>query len=63
MRPEPVFQMTIEEDIQATIEALKRPRTPEQARQNLIDAGIIDENGEPTEPYQELYAWIRQKAA
>jgi len=40
------------EDI--AIEGLKKGVTPEEALQSLIDAGILDENGNHTEPYKHL---------
>lgn len=36
-----------------------RHRTKEEALQNLIDAGILDKNGNFTKPYKNLGRYIR----
>ncbi len=47
-----------EKDIQLIIEIaeaqMRATTTPAQALQNLIDAGILDANGNYTPPYQAL---------
>jgi hypothetical protein len=39
---------------------LKEKRTKEEARQSLIDAGILDEHGNHTEPYKLLGEAIKR---
>lgn len=34
---------------------LKKYNTPEKARKFLRDAGLIDENNNPTKPYKRIY--------
>ena len=36
------------------LEGLKKSLTPEEALRSLMDAGILDENGNHTAPYQNL---------
>ena len=47
-----------EKDIQRLLELaqeqLHEPLTPQQALQNLMDAGILDANGQHTPPFQDL---------
>ena len=49
-----------DKDIQRLIDlaeaGLKRSWTKEEALALLVQAGILDENGEPTAPYKELAA-------
>jgi hypothetical protein len=49
-----------DKDIQRLIDlandGLKRSWTKEEALALLVEAGILDENGEPTAPYKELAA-------
>jgi hypothetical protein len=49
-----------DKDIQRLIdlanEGLKRSFTKEEALASLVDAGILDENGDLTAPYQEMLA-------
>jgi hypothetical protein len=49
-----------DKDIQRLIDLAndlsKRPATQEEALALLVEAGILDENGEPTAPYKELAA-------
>ena len=33
---------------------LQQPLTKDEALQSLMDAGILDQNGNPTGPYREL---------
>ncbi len=45
------------------LEELGRNLTPEKARRQLMKAGLIDENGNPTKPYQPNVSdeWITHK--
>ena len=49
-----------DKDIQRLIDlvnaGLKQSFTKEEALALLVEAGILDENGEPTAPYKELAA-------
>ena len=48
--------------LEALAEKLKQDTlTPEKALNNLKSAGILDENGEFTEPYSNLKEIIKQK--
>lgn len=38
----------------------ENPPTKEEARKSLQDAGILDENGEYTKPYENLGRWIKE---
>ncbi|MRG48588.1 hypothetical protein GFS24_25955 [Chitinophaga sp. SYP-B3965] len=38
----------------------EKPLTAEEATKKLQDAGILDENGEHTKPYENLGRWIKE---
>ena len=43
-------------------ERSKNPLTPEEARKELQEVGILDENGEFTAPYQTLGRWVKENS-
>jgi len=53
-----IFDNMSDKDIQRLIELaelqLEHSFTPEEALESLVSAGILDEHGNPTTPYQEL---------
>lgn len=58
------YSEQIERDVayfrQLSKEMKEKPPTKEEALKSLQSAGILDENGEFTKPYENLGRWVKE---